>query len=320
MNRIREILGFMREAPDYVSGDLMGSKLSISRTAVWKCLKQLEQMGYRFEKLKGKGYRLSGVPDRLYPWEIECHLGTRLLGRSIVYNDTVSSTNAVAFRLALSGCPEGTCVVAEKQESGRGRLQRTWYSPHARNIYLSAVLRPQMHPAEVYPITFISSLAVYDTLRQAGVEARLKWPNDVLVGAKKISGTLIELSTEADAVRFVVVGIGLNVNMDEADMHEDIRETATSMRMEAKNHFERSRICGMLLGNLERYYDTIQRQGVREICRLWEESAKAKGTFMEITQMDRTYRGICEGIDRDGAILIKQDGRIVRVIAGDVTA
>lgn len=320
MNRTRDILGFLREQADYVSGDHMGARLNVSRTAVWKCLKQLEQMGYRFEKLKGKGYRLKDVPDRLYPWEVERYLHTRLLGRSIVYNDSVDSTNALAFKLALSGCPEGTCVIAERQDSGRGRLQRTWHSPYAKNLYLSVVLRPRMHPADVYPLTFISSLAVYDTLRQAGVEARLKWPNDVLVLTKKISGTLIELSTEADAVRFVIIGIGLNVNMDKGDMHEDIRGTATSMRMEAKNHFERSRVCGILLDNLERHYDTIRQQGVTEICRLWEKSARVKGTFMEITQMDRIYRGICEGIDRDGAILIRQNGRVSRVIAGDVTA
>jgi BirA family biotin operon repressor/biotin-[acetyl-CoA-carboxylase] ligase len=320
MNRVREILGLLRAESGYVSGDQMAAKLSVSRTAIWKCLKQLEQIGYVFERLKGKGYRLHTVPDRLYPWEVERYIHTGFIGRPIIYRESLDSTNAVAFKLALSGCTEGTCVIAETQDSGRGRLQRKWYSPRGKNIYLSVVLRPELHPSEIYPVTFLSSLAVHDTLRFTGIEPRLKWPNDVLVGNKKISGTLIELSTEADAVRFVVIGIGININMEKADMDAEIQEKATSLLNETKNRYERSRICGMLLNNLERYYDVVRQQGVDQICRLWENCAGVKGSFMEIRQMDRVYRGVCEGIDRDGAILLNENGRLLRVIAGDVTS
>lgn len=320
MNKGSVILDFLREQPGYISGAHMASSLHISRTAIWKHLKQLEEMGYRFEKLKGRGYHLTEVPDRLYPGELERHLHTRSIGREIVYRDSAESTNVLAFKLALAGCAEGTCVIAETQTAGRGRLQRKWYSPYAKNLYLSVVLRPEMQPAQVYPLTFISSLAVYDTLKIIGLQPRLKWPNDVLVNRKKISGTLIELSTEADVVRFVVMGIGLNINMDEAELDAEIKDKATSLFMETKNHFERVRICGMLLDALETYYDLIRQQGAGEICRAWEERAKTKGTYMEITQMDRVYRGISEGIDTDGAILLNQNGTLTRVIAGDVTA
>ena len=320
MNRAAEVLAFLRGRPGHVSGDFMASRLHISRTAVWKLLKRLKQMGYTFERMKGKGYRLTGVPDRLYPWEIGRHLDTRFVGREIVYRDSVASTNGLAFELALAGCPEGTCVVAETQSAGRGRLQRTWHSPHGKNLYLSCVLRPALHPSQVYPLTFISSLAVYDTLASEGLEPRLKWPNDVLIDGRKVSGTLIELSCEADRVRFVVIGIGLNVNMEGADMHAEISDKATSLLIESRNPFERARICGMLLGSLERYCEMVRSQGVDKVCRIWEERARIRGTYMEITQMGRTYRGISEGIDRDGAILLREKGAVTRVIAGDVSS
>jgi BirA family biotin operon repressor/biotin-[acetyl-CoA-carboxylase] ligase len=320
MNRAGEVLSFLREGSGYVSGDLIASQLSISRTAVWKCLRQLGRIGYVVEKLKGKGYRLMDAPDRLYPWEVERYLETRFVGREIIYKDSVDSTNGVAFDLALAGCPEGTCVIAETQESGRGRLSRRWRSPYGKNIYASSVLRPALNPSEVSPLTFLSCLAAFDTLRSMGLAPTLKWPNDVLVNGRKVCGTLIELSVEPDTVRFVVIGIGFNVNMDDADMDEEIRGKATSFFLETGNYFERARVCGMLLNNLEHYYEVVKDRGVDEICRLWEERAGIRGVPMEIVQMDRVYRGVSEGIGRDGAMLLREEnGMVTRVIAGDVT-
>ena len=319
MNRAGEVLGFLREGSGYVSGDLIASRLSISRTAVWKILRQLGRMGYAYDALKGKGYRLTGAPDRLYPWEVERYLETRFVGREIIYKDSVGSTNGVAFDLALAGCGEGTCVIAETQGAGRGRLRRRWRSPYGKNIYVSSVLRPALHPSEVSSLTFISCLAAFDTLTSMGLAPTLKWPNDVVVNGRKICGTLIELIVEPDTVRFVVIGIGLNVNMSEADMDEEIRGKATSLFLETGNCFERARVCGMLLNNLEKYYEAVKGRGVDEICRLWEERANIRGVFMEIVQADRVYRGVSEGIGRDGAMLLREEsGVVTRVIAGDV--
>jgi len=319
MDRPKEILGCLREGTGYVSGASIAARLGVSRTAVWKHLKQLEQMGYTFEQRKSLGYRLKGTPDKLYPWEIRRYLNTKVLGRNLHYADSVDSTNTFAFRLAMSGNEEGTCVVAESQGAGKGRLQRRWHSPHGKNLYLSVILRPAIHPSEASPLTFISSLAVYDTLAASGLEPGLKWPNDVLIGSRKICGSLIELSTEMDRVRFVVVGIGLNVNMGEKEMNDEIRDKATSLFMETKKHFERTAVCGMLLDNLERYYEISRGQGTGAICRLWEERARTKGASMEIRQFDRVYRGISEGIDSDGALLLRENNSLIRVIAGDVT-
>jgi BirA family biotin operon repressor/biotin-[acetyl-CoA-carboxylase] ligase len=319
MERIRQTLTYLREQDDYVSGDYIAERLGLSRTAVWKYMNQLDHLGYRINKLKGKGYRLVGTPDRLYPWEVARYLKTDIVGSNIVYRDEVDSTNALAFKLALAGENEGCCVIAERQEKGKGRLGRKWFSPTGKNLYLSLILKPPIHPSRVYPITFISCLAVVDTVADAtGLPAELKWPNDVLIHGKKICGTLLEISTEADMVRFVVIGIGFNVNVAEADMDREIAAKATSLFMESKKMYERAPLCGMLLNNLERYYRVFMEKGEREICRIWEERAKIRGRHLEITQMGETYRGTAEGIDRDGAILLNIGGTTKKIIAGDV--
>lgn len=319
MDRISELLEFLRERNDFVSGGYIAGKIGISRTAVWKYVNQLEQMGYRIEKAKGKGYSLIQGPDKLYPWEISRHLTTRMIGSKVIYKETVDSTNLVAFRLALGGEPEGTVVLAESQLLGKGRLGRVWFSPGGRNLYLSLILRPHVHPSRVYPVTFLSSLAVYDTIEALGLEPTLKWPNDVLIHGKKVCGTLLELSTEAEMVRFVIVGIGFNVNMGHEEMTDEIKAKATSLSMESKKVYERAAVCGMLLSNLEKYYTIFKDKGEVEICNIWEQRAALKGKFLEIVQVGEVHKGICEGIDKAGAMLLSENGVVKKIIAGDVS-
>lgn len=320
MDRSREVLAYLRKDDDYVSGDHMSSNMGISRTAIWKYINHLEQLGYSISKLKGKGYRLVATPDKLFHWEIERHLATEVIGKTVIYKDVLDSTNTFAFKLALGGEPEGTCIIAETQKIGKGRLGRKWFSPVGKNLYISIVLRPHIPPSSVYPITFLSSLAVYDTIKAvADVEPILKWPNDVLITGKKVCGTLLDLSTETDMVRFVIVGIGFNINMDDHDIDEEIKDKATSLFLQTKKPFERACVCGNLLTNLERYYNVFREKGPEEICLIWEKRANIKGKYLEITQMGESFKGIAEGIDRDGAILLTIDGKTKRIIAGDVS-
>ncbi len=320
MDKIGEALMFLRESGDYVSGDFIASRLHVSRTAVWKYINHLERLGYTFQKSKGKGYRIAGIPDKLYAWEIDRHLRTDVTGRNIIYRENVDSTNLLAFQLALSGKPEGTCVVAESQGAGKGRLGRKWFSPAGKNLYISIILRPHIHPSSVYPITFLSSLAAYDAIEElTGIKPSLKWPNDVLINGKKVCGTLIELSTEADAVRFVIVGIGFNINMQHDEIDEEIRNKATSLLIETKKIYERALVCGILLNHLEEHYRYFRQYGAPGTVGVWEERAAIKGKTLQIDQMGESYRGIAEGIDRDGAMLLNIDGETKKIIAGDVS-
>ena len=319
MDNLGEVLRQLREVGGFISGDHIAGKLGVSRTAVWKYMNQLERHGYDIEKSKGKGYRLVSTPDRLYAWEIDRYRTSESIGGKIIHRDNLDSTNSFAFSQAMSGEPEGACVVAESQNKGKGRLGRKWSSPEGKNIYLSVILRPSVHPSVVYPITFLSSLAVSDTISQlTDLTPGLKWPNDVLVGQRKISGTLIELSTEADMVRFVIIGIGLNVNLEMRDMDREIKAKATSFLIETKKTYERPRVCGILLSNLERYYRVFKNEGPRAICDIWEEKARIRGKYLEINQMGEVYAGVAKGIDRDGAILLDINGTTKKILAGDV--
>jgi BirA family biotin operon repressor/biotin-[acetyl-CoA-carboxylase] ligase len=319
MDNLSEVLRHLRDAGGFISGDHIAGKLGVSRTAVWKYMNQLERYGYDIDKSKGKGYRLIDTPDRLYGWEIDRYRRSATIGLRIIHKEKLDSTNTFAFKQALAGEAEGVCVVAESQEKGKGRLGRKWSSPSGKNIYLSVILRPSIHPSIVYPITFLSSLAVSDTIEElTGINASLKWPNDVLIQGRKISGTLIELSTEADMVRFVVIGIGLNVNLGPEEMDKDIKAKATSLLMETKKIYERPRVCGILLSNLERYYDLFKKEGARAICDIWEERAQIRGKHLEINQMGEVFAGTAKGIDRDGAILLDIQGTTKKILAGDV--
>jgi len=319
MHRLKEVLLFLRKEGQYVSGDYISRRLSISRTAVWKYINQLERTGYSLDKLKGKGYKLLKAPEKPYPWEIERYLDTKFIGKKIIYKETVDSTNTLAFKLALEGNPEGTCVIAETQKGGKGRLNRAWFSPAGKNLYISIILRPAVHPTGIYSITFLSSLAVYDTIETlCGEKPTLKWPNDVLIQEKKVCGTLLELSTETDMVKFVVVGIGFNINMQEKDIQKGLKQRATSLNIVMKKNYERAFVCGILLNNLEKYYSIFKKEGAEAVCTIWEERAKLKGKHLQIDQMGESYKGFAEGIDRDGAILLNVDGKIKKIIAGDV--
>jgi BirA family biotin operon repressor/biotin-[acetyl-CoA-carboxylase] ligase len=320
MDRTSEILTFLRGTDDYISGDLISAKLGISRTAVWKYINQLELKGYSITKLRGKGYRLTNTPDKLFPWEVNRYLNNNSIVKEIIFRDNIESTNSFAFKLALGGKPEGTCVIAETQKSGKGRLNRVWFSPPGKNLYLSIILKPFIHPSRVYPVTFISSLAVYDTIKRvAGITPTLKWPNDVLIHGKKVCGTLLELSTEADMVSFVIVGIGFNINMKEKEIDEAIINKATSLYIETKKIYERASVCGILLSNLDKYYAIFRRTGEQEICNIWEKTAQIKGKHLEINQMGEVYSGISQGIDTSGAMLLNINGQVKKIIAGDVS-
>ncbi|MHB8108556.1 MAG: biotin--[acetyl-CoA-carboxylase] ligase [Syntrophorhabdaceae bacterium] len=319
MDNLGEVLRHLRDAGEFISGDHIAGKLGVSRTAVWKYMNQLERYGYCIDKSKGKGYRLIQVPDKLYGWEIDRYRTSSRIGSKIIHRDQLDSTNSFAFKQALAGEAEGACVVAESQDKGKGRLGRKWSSPAGKNIYLSVILRPSIHPSFVYPVTFLSSLAVSDTIEQiTGLKPLLKWPNDVLLGPRKISGTLIELSTEADMVRFVIIGIGLNVNMEMKDLDNEIKSKATSFLIETKKTHERSKVCGILLTNLERYYEVFRNDGPRAICDIWEERAHIQGKYLEINQMGEIFKGTAKGIDKDGAILLDINGVIKKILAGDV--
>jgi BirA family biotin operon repressor/biotin-[acetyl-CoA-carboxylase] ligase len=313
------VLGFLAEAGDeFVSGEAISDKLGLSRAAVWKHVEQLRAHGYRIDAVPARGYRLREIPDRLTPLELRPLLVTRDLGQVLHCFGEVGSTNDVARVLAEEGAGHGEVVIAERQTAGRGRRGRVWTSPPGRNLYLSAVLRPELPPQRVPEITLVASVAVCDAVRQAGVEAGIKWPNDLLASGRKLAGVLTEMAAEPDQVSWVVLGIGVNLNTRPEDFPPEMRAEATSVAIERGQPAPRALFTAALLKALEEWLDRHADGGFGPVREAWRARSVTLGREVRVSTEGRDVAGVAEDIDETGALLIRSGKRLERVLSGDV--
>jgi BirA family biotin operon repressor/biotin-[acetyl-CoA-carboxylase] ligase len=319
---IREqLLQIFKESGDqFLSGEEVSKRLGVSRTAVWKHIEELREEGYIFEAVRRSGYRLVTTPDVIIAEEISVGLETKELGRKIYYYATVDSTNNKCQELAKSGAPHGTLVVAEEQVGGKGRLGRVWYSPKGKNIFMSFILRPNLEIHRCPQLTLLSAVSIVEVVReQYGIDASIKWPNDVLINGKKICGILTELNAEADRINWVVVGIGINVNIVEKDMPQEVLEVATSLRIEKGEKLLRVPLIQHVLKRFEELYELYLAEGFLPIKNRWEKQAITIGKKVTIRTLQGTFDGIAEGIDDSGVLLVrKEDGSLQHVYSADV--
>jgi BirA family biotin operon repressor/biotin-[acetyl-CoA-carboxylase] ligase len=329
------------------SGESLSTQYGVSRTQVWKHVKALRARGYSIDAAPGGGYRLAGIPDRLYPEEILSGLDTRWLAREIRFFESTDSTNRIAVDLARGGAAHGTAVVAEAQTAGRGRLGRSFFSPPHLNLYTSIVLRPRLTTAAAPCWILASAAAVADTVAEtvADPEAvEIKWPNDVLLGGRKTSGILMELGAEATWVTFLVLGIGVNLNVDREAFPVDFRDLATSLASHDGRCVDRVAFARRLYGNLERTLSACERGGFEAVRPQFEGRFRMAGRRVTVVQMPRSepsvggdrrasesgpgatepardeLTGVVVGIDAGGSLrLACDDGEEIRVLAGDVT-
>ncbi len=316
-----EVLLMLRRQPGgYVSGEEISRRLDVTRTAIWKHMQALKQDGYDIEAHPRLGYRLRGGPDLLLPAEIEAALTTRRLGRSVAYFRCVESTNNEAKQLAAAGCPEGQVVVAEEQSVGRGRLARGWFSPFARGVWFTIVLRPPFSPQEAPKCTLLAAVAVCGAIRRAtGVACGIKWPNDILYEGKKLVGILTEMSAEMDAINHVVIGIGINVNIAADDFPPELRSLATSLSLAAGRPLPRLAIFAAVLEELERVYDLALAEGFGPVLAEWRAASVTLGRAVDVSGPGRRFSGTALDIDDDGALLVATAAGVERVLAGDVS-
>jgi len=313
------VLAFLAEAADdFVSGEAISDKLGLSRAAVWKHVNALRGQGYGIEALPARGYRLVSIPDRLGALEIGPLLHTHDLGQVLHCEDELPSTNDAAKELAEAGAVHGEVVIAESQTAGRGRRGRTWVSPSGRNLYMSVVLRPHLAPQRAPELTLVASLAACDACRQAGVEAGIKWPNDVLVEGRKVAGILTELSAESDEVHWVVLGIGVNLNAEDADFPDELRDVASSLAIERGQPVPRALFTAALLSTLEQWLDLHAADGFGPIRDAWRARSCTLGREVRVDVEGREITGRAEDIDDTGALLVRTGSGLVRVVAGDV--
>ena len=316
-----EILQLLREhSSTFLSGEEMSRRLKVTRTAVWKRIQRLRTLGYEIEASTRSGYRLIRSPDLLTPSEIKPILTTKWMGRTIHYFHTIDSTNSEAYQLALQGAKEGEVVIAESQMKGRGRLGRHWFSPPFLNLYLSVILRPQIPPHQASLITLMAAVAAADAVEKfSDLHPTIKWPNDILLGGRKVAGLLNEIHSETDRIHFVILGIGINLNMDGKAFPKEIRETATSLKKAMGQTIPRKAFLGFLLEKLEEWYEVFLKKGGSVILEEWRARASIEGKRVKVTSFGEVLVGRAIDVDSDGALILEmEDGGRKRIVAGDI--
>jgi BirA family biotin operon repressor/biotin-[acetyl-CoA-carboxylase] ligase len=311
------ILERLRGADAPVSGEELAEMLRCSRAAVWKRVAALRARGYRIDARHAAGYVLAGTPDRVGPAELAPHL--RGGWRDVHWLARVDSTQRVARDLARSGAAEGTAVIAEEQTAGRGRLGRRWHSPAGENLYCSVVLRPPRAPAEVPQVALVAGIAVAVAVEVAtGRRPAIKWPNDVLLDGRKVAGILTEMESEIDRVHHVIAGIGVNLNTRR--FPRELRDKASSLLLLTGRAVDRARFAAGLLGALEARYGRYLTVGFPSVRTEWESYSSLTGTDVRVQGPGGEVAGRVLGLDDDGALRLRgADGRVVRVVAGEVT-
>ncbi len=259
-------------------------------------------------------------PNALRPEDIRNRLVAARLGRKIHYVPEIDSTNRLAYDLASRGADEGEVVLADTQKQGKGRLGRNWFSPPGLNLYLSVVLRPALAPSDAPQLTLVAAVALAETVQRfLGARPAIKWPNDILAGGKKLAGILTESSVDAERLHFVIIGIGVNLNMTADGVPPSIRDGATSLLQLTERLTDRSAFAGELIRSLDGCYGELEQRGFPHIAGRWESFFELKGRKVKVEMGDRVVSGIARGIDRDGALLVERaDGAVERIVAGDV--
>ena len=312
---------FRKAGSGFVSGELISRELQVSRTAVWKHINGLRDAGYIIEAIPSRGYHLLSSPDILSVDEVQGKLHTTRIGRYLVCLPETASTNADAFRLAEEGAEEGTTVIADAQSGGKGRRGRVWSSPAGVNLYCSIVLRPAIMPHEAPQLTFLSAVAAARAIEQiTALKPEIKWPNDVLINGRKVAGLLNEMSAETDGINFVILGIGVNLNMTLAQFPADVRAPATSLLLEQGLPVKRAQFAATMLGELDRLYTDFLQHGFGPVRDEWQQRCNANGREVIVSDAGvDTVRGMFHGIDGDGALLVRfSDGMVERILSGDV--
>lgn len=344
-------------APGYVSGGELGRRFDVSRTAVWKYIEELRQEGYSIEASSRKGYRLLSSEDRLNAYEIACGLNTSIVGREVLYFDSLDSTNNYAREIAAEGCSDGMSVIAGQQTAGRGRLGRGWESPPDKGIYISVVLRPPLAPVETQILTLAAAVAAANAISEAtGLDAGIKWPNDLIIDGRKVCGILLEMNSEADRVNYVILGIGINYSQNEDDFPEELRDRAISLKTAAEKlktagekgeavggpggsalgqadasgmgsagnaagmGFSRLSIVRSVLCQLDSMTQLVLTDDNAKVLQMWRNKSVTLGREVSFRLKDTGYTGTAVDITDDGRLLVScNDGVCRELLSGEVS-
>lgn len=315
-----KILKVLRGTEGYISGQELCEQLGVSRTAVWKYMKQLKEEGYEIQAVQNKGYCLTEVPDVLGESEIKSRLDTRWAGQKVYFYDEIDSTNTQAKRLAEDGAPSGTLVVSDCQVKGKGRRGRTWESPRASAIYMTLMLRPQILPERASMLTLVMGLSVVQAIRSVlHIETSIKWPNDVVLNRKKLVGILTEMNAQMDYIEYLVIGIGINANM--GSFPQELQDKATSLQIELGHPVNRAELVAATMKCFEENYEIFEK--TQDLSGLMEAYHAVLANYnqpVRVLEPGNEYSGVARGINKKGELLVERDdGSVKTVYAGEVS-
>ena len=314
-----KVLAFLKEQEEYRSGEEISQKLGVTRAAIWKAIKKLQADGYEIESSTKKGYKLLSSPNVITPSEIKHNLCTEVLGQDIYYKEEIDSTNNQAKVLAREGAKEGHLIIAEHQSQGKGRLGRSWQSPSGTGIWMSLILRPHILPKYASQLTLLAGLSMCEVIQEiTGLEAKIKWPNDIVVNGKKVCGILTEMSAEMESINYIILGIGVNVNM--AYFPEEL-PYASSLAIEGKKEYSRKAIIKAFLEKFEIDYKVYKKQpDLTPIMERYEKNCITLNRKVKLLVSHEEVIAKATGISNEGELLVTlEDGTMKVVSSGEVS-
>lgn len=315
-----EILRLLKESNTYISGQQLCEQFQVSRTAVWKVIDQLKKEGYQIEAVRNKGYRLIDSPDVMSKAEIESLMDTKWAGSNVVYYDEIDSTNNRAKEAGDNKAPHGTLFVADMQVAGKGRRGRVWQSPAGSSIYMTILLYPEISPLKAPQLTLVMAIAVAEGIKEVtGLDTKIKWPNDIVVNGRKICGILTEMSTEIDYINHVVIGAGINVNQD--DFPEDIRKTASSLKMELGKQVKRSELIAAIMKSFEKDYEIfVKTEDLSGLQEIYNSMLVNLDRDVKVLEPGNEYEAHALGINKTGELIVRTpEGEEKEIYAGEVS-
>ncbi|MBW6411240.1 biotin--[acetyl-CoA-carboxylase] ligase [Clostridium weizhouense] len=315
-----KILNKLKNSLDYLSGESISSDLNISRSAIWKHIKSLKNKGYIIEGKSNKGYKLISCPDILSAQELIPLLKTNNLIKDIKHFYELSSTNHSAKELARGEINNGTLIIAEKQLCGKGRFDREWISPSS-GIWFSLILKPNLPPMEASKVTQIAAAAIYKSLLEFDIKVNIKWPNDIYLNGKKICGILTEMKCDMDRIHYLILGVGINVNLEIDDIPDEIKDIATSLKIELNKSFKRSDILVKFLNHFEILYNKfVLQKDISEVLSICRENSNIINKKAKLITYNKEEIVTCLSLTDTGELLVKDsDGKEKLITSGEIS-
>ena len=318
----KTIVEILKSAGDnFTSGESIAGDLGVSRTAVWKHIQKLRESGYEILSHARRGYKLKDAPDLLLPGEVQIGLDTQIIGKEMHYEPSVDSTNQIAKALAYHGAPDGTIVVAEEQHSGKGRLERNFFSPRGKGIWFSVILRPKFLPHDAPKCTLMAAVAVAEAMKRFNLKAEIKWPNDIMFRNRKLVGILTEITAELAKITYMVIGIGINVNISREEFPEELQPIAASLSEMSGEEISRVQFFRAVLEEFDKLYLTVSASGFAEVLKLWRDYNVTLGRNVRVISLSdgEDFTGKAVDLNADGALVVETESGRRAVYAGDVS-